>query len=81
MGTASLVFNAISGSTKLLVKVYLAMRRGKKNVKKAKKTMHKFLIKSGLPKDVAIEIAECYTSTGKEILSIRKMISLAKTLD
>ena len=79
--TARLVFDAVTGGSKLLVKSYAAVRRGRGQVKDARKLFYRSLVESGVPEDVAKEIAETYASIGLEMLSIRKLIALAQSLE
>ena len=77
----SLVKTTITGGTKLLVKSFLAITGAKRRVKKGKKIMEKNLVKFGLPRETASEIADSYASIGNEFLSIRKIIKMARNFD
>jgi hypothetical protein len=79
--TARLVLNAISGGSRLLIEALLVIRKGKKQVRRAARLVCRNLIESGLPEDAAKEIAGAYASAGLEVLSVRKMISLARRMD
>ncbi len=78
--TARLVFDAVAGGSKLLVKTYAALRRGRGQVKTARKLFYSSLVELGVPKDDAAEVAEIYASIGLQILSVRKLIGLARSL-
>jgi len=77
----SLIKTAIFGGTKLLVKSFLAITFAKRKVSKSRKAMEKTLVKEGIPRETAIEIANSYASIGNEVLSIRKLIKMARELD
>lgn len=81
MGTArsiaSLVWTAFSGGSKLLVKSYMAIRRGRNEVKKSARVMYKELVKEGIPTEDAKEIAVAYAKPAWEVLHMRKLIALA----
>ncbi|MBD3405360.1 MAG: hypothetical protein GF411_04375 [Candidatus Lokiarchaeota archaeon] len=77
MGTARLLASAISGGFKMMAKAYMAIRRGKGQVKDGAKTFYEKLQEQGIPQDVAKEITSMYTESGMEFLSIRKMMQLA----
>ncbi|MHA1772356.1 MAG: hypothetical protein ACTSYL_08075 [Candidatus Thorarchaeota archaeon] len=79
--TARIIASAIGGGSKLLVKVYAAMRRARKNVKQGSDVFYNTLVEQGVPKKDAKIIAKTYKSAGEEVLSIRKMIRLASRLD
>ncbi|TFG08704.1 hypothetical protein EU538_06630 [Candidatus Thorarchaeota archaeon] len=78
---ARLIWNAVSGGTKLLVKSYWAVRRAKGRVKKSKKDFCRILTQAGLPKEAAERLADTYAAPGLEVLSVRKMIELAREFD
>ncbi len=74
---ARTVTSVISGSLKLLFKVYYAMRKGRKMVKRGSEAFYETLVENGVPKKEARELAKTFKSTGEEVLSIRKFIRLA----
>ncbi|TXT55105.1 MAG: hypothetical protein BAJATHORv1_40014 [Candidatus Thorarchaeota archaeon] len=81
MGTARLILSAIGGGFKMMAKTYLAIRRGKGQVKDGAKEFYNKLQEYGVPKEVAREITSTYTKSGMDILSIRKMMQLASKFD
>ena len=76
-----LVGTAAKGGTGLVVRTYWSIHKGRGWVKKAKKKFYRELVKSGMPKDKAKQIARAYANPGLEILSVRKIISLARELE
>jgi hypothetical protein len=76
-----IVGTAAKGGTSLLVRTYWSIRKGRGWVKKAKKRFQKELVNSGIPDDIARQIANSYADPGLEILSIRNMINLARELE
>ena len=77
----SLIKTAAVGGTKLLVKGFITISFAKRKVKKSQKTMEKTLVKQGIPKEIAIEIADSYASLGNQFLSIRQLIRMARNMD
>jgi uncharacterized membrane protein HdeD (DUF308 family) len=77
----SLLKTVVFSGTKLLVKGFLAITFAKRKVNKSEKSMRKKLVKQGIPSEIAGEIADSYASLGKEFLSIRQLIRMAKDID
>ena len=77
----SLIKTVIFGGTKFLVKGLITIALAKRKVKKSKKAMQKTLVKQGIPQETAFELADSYASLGIEILSIRKLIKMAKEIE
>lgn len=77
----SLIKTAIVGGTKLFVKGFVAITLAKRKVNKSRKAMEKTLIKQGIPRETAIEIADSYASIGIQFLSIRQLIRMARDMD
>ena len=74
----SLLKTVTFGGSKLLVKSLLAIAGAKRKVKKSRKTMRKNLVKMGIPREIAEEIADSYALIGNEVLSIRNLIRMAR---
>ncbi len=85
MGTArsitSITGAAIGGGSKLLVKVWWSLRKGRGEVKKSAKTFYKTLVKAGIPKETAKEIASAYAKPAWELLSIRGIFRMIREID
>ncbi|MFW9794297.1 MAG: hypothetical protein ACFFEE_08345 [Candidatus Thorarchaeota archaeon] len=85
MGTArsiaSITGTAIGSGSKLLVKVWWSLRRGKGQVKKGAKTFYNALVKAGIPREDAKEITLAYAQPAWELLSIRGVFRLIRELD
>jgi hypothetical protein len=81
MGTArsiaSLVWTGLTGGSKLLIKSYLAIRRGRSDVKKSARILYKQLVKDGIPSEDAKEIAVAYAKPAWEFLHVRSLIKMA----
>ncbi len=78
---ARLIWDAVSGGTKLFVRSYWAIRRARGQVKKSRKAFEKLLTQSGVPEDAAERLADTYASPALEVLSVRKMMELAREFD
>ncbi|UCE11548.1 MAG: hypothetical protein JSW61_06340 [Candidatus Thorarchaeota archaeon] len=74
----SIIWTALSGSIKLIARAYASMLRAQGQVKHGKKLLKEQLVKQGIPKDFAEEIADVYASAAEQFLSIRKLIGLAR---
>jgi hypothetical protein len=85
MGTArsitSILGTAIFRGSKLLVKVWWAIRKARGEVKKSASTMYETLVKEGIPDPMAREIAVSYAAPGWELLQFRNIMNLVQTLD
>ena len=77
---ASLAWTAFAGGSKLLVKSYMAIRRGRGEVKKSARIMYKQLVKDGIPPEDAKEIAVAYAKPAWELLHVRNLIKLAREM-
>lgn len=78
---ASITGTAIGGGSKILIKVWLALRRGKGEVKKGAKTFYRTLIISGIPEKEAREITVAYAKPAWEILSVGGIFKVIKEID
>lgn len=85
MGTArsiaSITGTAIGGGSRLLVKVWWALRKGRGQVKKAAKTFCETLVQAGIPREEAREIAIAYAKPAWEILSIRGIFRMIREVE
>ncbi|MGQ4910701.1 MAG: hypothetical protein ACP6KW_00895 [Candidatus Thorarchaeota archaeon] len=85
MGTArsiaSIIWTATSGGSRLLIKSWWVLRRGRKEVSKSARVMYKELVAYGLPEEDARSIAAAYARPGKELLRIRGLIRLVRSLE
>ncbi|MGY5871341.1 MAG: hypothetical protein RTV72_03760 [Candidatus Thorarchaeota archaeon] len=85
MGTArsiaSIIATSMGGGSKLLAKTWWSIRKGRGEVKKAARTFYNTLVKSGIPKEDAKEIALAYAKPAWELLSIRNLIRMAMESD
>ena len=85
MGTAksiaSITGTSIGSGSKLLVKVWLSLRKGRNQVKKGAKTFYNTLVKAGIPKEDAKDIAIAYAKPAWEILSIRGIFRVIREID
>lgn len=79
--SARIALRAILGSGKLLAKTSLAVWRAKRRVKEGKDVLRETLERHGLPPDAAKEVAEVYGKSAEEVLSVRNMISMARSMD
>jgi hypothetical protein len=77
---ASIVWTAISGSTKLLAKTTASVLSGKMRVRSAKSTFKKRLKKYGLPEEMVENLADLYALPGKQMLSITYLIGLLRQI-
>ncbi|MGY5863015.1 MAG: hypothetical protein RTV41_00280 [Candidatus Thorarchaeota archaeon] len=78
---ASITGTAIGGGSKLFVKVWLSLRRGRGLVKKGSNEFYKTLVKAGIPKEDAREIALAYAQPAWELLSIRGIFRAIREID
>jgi hypothetical protein len=77
---ASIVWTALTGGTKLAVKVLWHLNRGKKMVKRGAKQFQSELVSVGIPMDTAAAITGAFTSPGLDMLKIRNMISMVREI-
>ena len=78
--SARIVLSALSGGTALMTRTYVVMRRGRKQVKTAAKTLFNGLVGTGVPERLAQDIADIYAAQGLQLLSIRSLIRMAQDL-
>ena len=85
MGTArsiaSITGTAIGGGSKLLIKVWWSLRKGRREVKKGAKKFYNTLVKAGIPREEAKEIALAFAQPAWEILSIRGIFRMVREVD
>ncbi len=74
----SLIWTTFTGTTKLVTRLYLALRHCRNIVKKGKKVFYNSLIESGLPRSLANDIARTYAQSGLELLKVRRIIRIAR---
>ncbi|MFX0108455.1 MAG: hypothetical protein ACFE7R_09245 [Candidatus Hodarchaeota archaeon] len=77
---ASIVWTAITGGTKILVKTIAAYLNARWSVRNAKKSFRKKLQESGFPKETAEELADTYASAGQNMLSIRNLFRILREM-
>jgi hypothetical protein len=71
----------MGGGSKLLAKTWWAVRKGRGQVKKSARTFYNGLLKSGIPREDAKQIAIAYAQPAWEILQVRNLIKLAMEMD
>ena len=76
---ASLTWTAISGSTKLLIKLLWLKIWAKGQVKNGKKNFYKTLVSFGISKDIAKEISQAFADPALELLKMRIVIPRGKS--
>ena len=85
MGTArsivSITGTAVGSGSKLLVKVWWSLRKGRAEVKKGAKTFYKTLREHGFPEEDAKEIAIAYAKPAYEVLTIRGILQMMREFD
>ena len=85
MGTArsiaSITGTALGSGSKLLVKVWWSLRKGRAEVKKGAKAFYKTLREHGFPEEDAKEIAIAYAKPAYEVLTIRGILRIMRELD
>ncbi len=72
----SLVWTAVTGGTKILVKFLWVLRRSRGKVKEGARYFYQELLDSGIPREDAILITEAYMKPTLEMLKVRNMIKL-----
>ena len=75
---ASITWTAVTGGTKVAVRMLMSIRRAKGQVKRGSKRFYKTLFDAGIPKDEAHQISEAFASPAMELLSIRNIVNMAK---
>jgi hypothetical protein len=78
---ASITGTAIGRGSTLLIKVWWALRKGRAQVKKGANTFYKTLVKVGIPRDDAREIALAYAAPAWEVLSIRGIFQMLRDVE
>lgn len=78
---ASLTGTAIGGGSRLLVNVWWSLRKGRGQVKKGAQTFYNTLVKSGIPKEDARQIAIAYAGPAWEFLSIRGIFRMIRDVE
>jgi hypothetical protein len=71
----------MGGGSKLLAKTWWAVRKGRGEVKKSARTFYNTLLKSGIPREDAKELAVVYAQPAWELLKIRSLIKLAMEMN
>ena len=83
MGTArsiaSITGTALGSGSKLLVKVWWSLRKGRAEVKKG--AFYKTLREHGFPEEDAKEIAIAYAKPAYEVLTIRGIFRMVREMD
>ncbi|TFG11601.1 hypothetical protein EU537_11840 [Candidatus Thorarchaeota archaeon] len=77
---ASIVWTALSGGTKLLVKSFWTLRKAKGAVKKGSKKFYNNLVEAGIPKEHAKDISDKFREPAEEVLKIRNLIRFAQEM-
>ena len=78
---ASIILSSMGGGSKLLAKTWWAVRKGRGEVKKSARTFYNTLLKSGIPREDARELAVAYAQPAWELLKIRSLIKLAMEMN
>jgi len=85
VGTArsivSITGTSIGSGSKLLFKVWWSLRKGRAEVKKGAKVFYKTLRGTGIPPEEAKEIAIAFAKPAWEVLSIRGVFRMVRSLD
>ncbi len=77
---ASIIWTAMTGGTKLAVKILWHLNRGKKMVKKGAIQFQSELVSAGIPVETAEAITNAFASPGMEMLKIRNIISMVREI-
>jgi hypothetical protein len=78
---ASITGTALGSGSKLLVKVWWSLRKGRAEVKKGAKAFYKTLREHGFPEEDAKEIAIAYAKPAYEVLTIRGIFRMVREMD
>jgi hypothetical protein len=78
---ASITGTAIGGGSKLFIKMWWVLRKGRAQVKKGAQTFYSTLVKAGIPREDAKQIALAYAAPAWEVLSIRGIFRMLRNLD
>ncbi|MHA2423827.1 MAG: hypothetical protein ACXAEF_03510 [Candidatus Thorarchaeota archaeon] len=76
----SIIWTSISGGTKIIAKLYLALRRSRGQVKKSAKTFYNTMLNDGIPREIALDITSSYANPGLELLKIRNIVKMVREL-
>ncbi len=77
---ASIVWTSLTGGTKLAIKVFWHLNRGKSMVKNGAKHFRGELVDAGIPEETAEAITYAFTNPGLEMLKIRNMIKMVREI-
>ncbi|GAH44472.1 MAG: hypothetical protein ACTSPR_01735 [Candidatus Thorarchaeota archaeon] len=77
---ASITWTAVTGGTKVAVRMLMSIRRAKGQVKKGSKKFYRTLVDSGIPKDDAYQISKAFSTPAMELLSIRNIVNMAREM-
>jgi flagellar motor switch protein FliG len=77
---ASIVWTALSGGTKLIIRSFWTLRKAKGAVKKGSKKFYNNLVEAGIPEEHAKEISERFREPAEEALKIRNLIRFAREM-
>jgi len=77
---ASITWTAVTGGTKVAVRMLMSVRRAREQVKKGSKKFYETLVDAGFPKDEAHQISEAFASPAMELLSLRNMVNMAREM-
>ncbi len=73
----SIILTSMGGGTKLLAKTWWAVRKGRKEVKKASEEFYKTLRGAGIAEDIAKDITLAYAGPAWEMLKVTNLIKIA----
>ncbi len=71
----------MGGGTKLLAKTWWAVRKGRKDVKKAAEEFYNRLRDVGIPEENAKDITLAYAGPAYEMLKVTNLIKMAMEMD
>jgi hypothetical protein len=78
---ASITGTAIGGGSRILIKVWWSLRKGRAEVKKGANEFYKTLRANGIPQENARQIAIAYAKPAWDVLSIRGIMRMVRDLD
>jgi len=78
---ASITGTAIGHGSKLLVKLWWSLRKGRGQVKRGASTFYNTLVKAGIPKEDAKEITLAFAAPAWEVLSIRGIFQMLRDVE
>lgn len=76
----SIIWTSFTSGTKMLTKLYLTLRRGRRIVKRGSQAFYESLVEYGIPQEFAQQITGSYAGPGLEMLRIRRIISMVREL-